>query len=218
MPKERVSNRMRRDAAVPAPRRLRGDRGAALAEAAILTPLFVTFIFGIFEFGAAYRDYLTLNNATSAAARQASISANSVDADYQVVHAIAKESAALPQSEVLHIVIFHATGPTSAPTAACMSGVHSAGTGTNYADVCNVYSANAFNWAPTSLNWGCGATASDRWWCPTVRKTALTGANGPPDFVGVYVQISHPYFTGLFGSSIVMSKTSVVKIEPQSLR
>ena len=218
MPEERVKSRMRRDAATPAPRRLRGDRGAILAEAAFLTPLYILFIFGIFEFGAAYRDYLTLNNATSAAARQASISANSIDADYQVVQAVAKESAALPQSEILHIVIFHASGPTSAPTTACMNGTPSSGTGSNYADACNVYTATAFSWAPTSLNWGCGLTASDRFWCPTVRKTALTGANGPPDFIGVYVQIKHPYITGLFGSSIVMSKTAVIKIEPQSLQ
>ena len=60
--------------------------------------------------------------------------------------------------------------------------------------------------------------ASDRWWCPTVRKSAQTGANGPPDYVGVFIRIKHPYITGLFGSSILMTKTSIIKIEPQSLQ
>jgi Flp pilus assembly protein TadG len=219
MREERVRSRVRRDAVTPAPRRLRGDRGGTLAEAAILTPVYVMLLFGVLEFGGAFRDYLTLNNATTAAARQASISANSIDADYQVVQAIAKESSALPQNEILKIVIYHAATPSDPPSAGCLLGTATSGSGSpGYVGACNTYNSNAFGWGSANSNWGCGATAKDRFWCPTFRKSAQTGINGPPDFVGVYIQIRHPYITGLFGTSIVMSKTDIIKIEPQSLQ
>ncbi len=38
-----------------------------------------------------------------------------------------------------------------------------------------------------------------------------------PDYVGVYVEITHKWITGLFGSSIKMSDTSVTRLEPQKL-
>ena len=36
-------------------RRLRGDGGAIMAEAALLTPFFITLVFGMLEFGGAWR-------------------------------------------------------------------------------------------------------------------------------------------------------------------
>ena len=53
---------------------------------------------------------------------------------------------------------------------------------------------------------------------PDGAQDALTGIHGPPDYVGVYIEIIHPYITGLFGSSITHDKTTVIKIEPQSLQ
>jgi Flp pilus assembly protein TadG len=218
MPIERHSERPRGRRDPSRARRGRGDRGAILAEAAFVTPIFIILIFGIIEFGGAFRDYLTLNNATTNAARQASISANSPDADYQIIQTIKKQSAALNPSEVTHIVVFHPSTPSSSPTASCMAGTASVGTGTNYTDACNVYTNTAFSWASNSTNFGCASASADQYWCPTNRKAALTGANGPPDYIGVYIQIVHPYFTGLFGKSITMSKTAIIKIEPQSLQ
>lgn len=219
MPEERVRRQVRRGAVTPAPLRFRGDGGAIIVEAAFLTPLFVLFIFGILEFGSAFRDYLTLNNATGAGAREASIAANNEGADYEIVQAIKSASVALPSSEILHIVVFHPSAPDGVPTASCKAGNPSVGTGgSSFTDACNTYTSTAFGWSSTSLNWGCGATAADRYWCPTARNYALTGAHSPPDYVGVYIQVLHPYITGLFGSSILMAKTSVIKIEPQSLQ
>jgi hypothetical protein len=219
-PRARPSRR--RAPGLERPRRFQGDRGAILAEAAFVTPVFMVLMIGILEFGGAFRDYLTLNNATTAAARQASISANSADADYQILKAIKSQSKALPSSEILHIVVFHPATPTSSPTSGCIGGTGSSGMtvgSLTYVDACNVYTATSLTWSSASSNFGCGATASDRYWCPTNRKFAETNTqgNGPPDYVGIYIQIKHPYITGLFGSSITMSKTAIIKIEPQSL-
>ena len=40
---------------------------------------------------------------------------------------------------------------------------------------------------------------------------------GPPDYVGVYVKITHPWITGLFGSNLTMTSNNVTQLEPQKL-
>ena len=67
---------------MPAPRRLHGDRGSIIAEAALLTPFFITLLFGMLEFGGAFRDYLTVANASAAAAREGAIQGNNSTADW----------------------------------------------------------------------------------------------------------------------------------------
>jgi hypothetical protein len=111
-------------------RRGRGDTGAIIAEAALITPFFMFILFGILEFGGTFRDYLTLNNAVATASRKASVAANAPDADYGVVLTIRKEIGAMPLSQVQRIIIFHASGPNSAAPKTCLSGATgSAGSG-----------------------------------------------------------------------------------------
>src|SRR3954470_3369822 len=101
-------------------RRGRGDRGAILAESALITPLFIFIIFGIIEFGAAYRDYLTVANAAAQGTRMAAIQGNAPTADWLTLQAIKKASTAFPASQIQRIVIFHATsGTTSTVPSAC---------------------------------------------------------------------------------------------------
>ena len=90
-----------------------------MAEAALVTPVFIFLVFGILEFGGSFRDYLTLNNGTQTGARRASIAANANDADWQILTTINREMAAMPQSQIQRIVVFHANGPTSAVPSAC---------------------------------------------------------------------------------------------------
>lgn len=49
--------------------RLRGERGAALVEAALVLPLLLLVVFGIVEFGATYSSYLGLRDGVRQAAR-----------------------------------------------------------------------------------------------------------------------------------------------------
>jgi hypothetical protein len=58
----------------------------------------------------------------------------------------------------------------------------------------------------------------DNYWCPTTRKYALSGTNGPPDYVGVYVVGVHHNLVGLFGASFTFSNDTVIRIEPRALR
>lgn len=201
-------------------RRCRGDSGAVMAEAALVTPVFIFLVFGILEFGGSFRDYLTLNNGTQTGARRASIAANANDADWQILTTINREMAAMPQSQIQRIVVFHANGPTSAVPSACLSGSSgSPGSGTPlWTNACNVYVTPTWNtWVATDFGCGTVIPSPDRFWCPASRKYAATGTNGPPDYVGIYIQIKHKFITGLFGPDQTMNKSSIIQIEPQTL-
>jgi Flp pilus assembly protein TadG len=62
------------------PSRRRGERGAALLEAAITVPIILLIAVGIFEFGRAYQTWQVLTNAAREGARLAVIN-GSTDAD-----------------------------------------------------------------------------------------------------------------------------------------
>ena len=59
--------------------------GATLVESALIMPILLLFVFGIFEFGFAFRDYLAVSNIVRDAAREASVACNAADADYRIL-------------------------------------------------------------------------------------------------------------------------------------
>ena len=195
-------------------RRGRGDQGATLVESALITPVLLLFIFGIFEFGFAFRDYLAVANVTRDAAREASVAGNVLDADYRVLRAIDRASAALPDGAIDRIVVWEATGPTQDVPAGCKSGTPDDGTSGSY---CNVYADADLN--RPEVEFGCQEIAAgdpydskDRFWCPRDRDVS---AGSGLDYVGIYVEITHQYITGLFGDSVVFEDQMILKVEPQ---
>ncbi len=191
-------------------RRLRGDRGATLVEAAIVTPVLLLFIFGIFEFGFAFRDYLSVASATRDGAREASVAGNTSDADYRMLRAIQRGSAALPDGAIERVVVFRATAPGDLPASGCMAG-------TAVANVCNVYELADFN--KTVDEFKCDTAFNpepdpDRFWCPFDREASIGSGL---DYVGVWIRVTHDYVTGLFGSSVTFEDVVVLKVEPQGL-
>jgi Flp pilus assembly protein TadG len=196
--------------------RLRGDEGAALIEAAFVTPVFFLLIFGVLEFGSAFRTYLTLSNVTTTASRAAAVAGNDVDGDAQILTSIKKESAAISVSSIQRVVVYHASGPTDPVPSGCAGGTATSGTGSpSYTGACNVYTSADIS-TPTNAA-TCSITSPARFWCPSVRKVAATGTNGPPDYVGIYVSAQHSYITGLFGKTLSLKSTTVAKLEPNSL-
>lgn len=184
--------------------RMNGDRGATLVEAALVTPVLLLFIFGIFEFGLAFRDYLTVANSARDGVRTASVAGADLDADYRTLAAIAEASTVLPDDAIEEIVIFKATGPDDSPAANC----ESAGT-------CNRYVASDLERPPDEF--GCHTStiapnAPDRHWCPNTREVSVgTGL----DFIGVEVLVRHEYVTGLFGAAVDLDDRMILKVEPQ---
>lgn len=193
-------------------RRARGESGATLIESAIITPVLLLFIFGIFEFGFAFRDYLAVANSTRDAAREASVAGNVLDADYRMLRAVERASAALPDDALERIVIWEATGPDDEVPTGCKNGTADDG---SLGEYCNVYSASDL--LTVEADFGCDESAIapnalDRFWCPKDREVSV-GAG--LDYVGVYIRITHTYITGLFGDEIVFEDQMVLKVEPQ---
>jgi TadE-like protein len=189
----------------------RGDRGAALVEAAFITPVFALLIFGMLEFGLTFRDYLTVANVSRDGARAASAYGDSLYADYNIIQVARQSSKGFRPNEIRRLVIFDAGSvggnilSSSHPAHACLTA------SIGIADICNVYDSTDLALAKSYF--GCkSAQDLDRFWCPTSREVR---ASGPPDYIGVYVKARHDFITGLFGPGMDLTDVLVMRIEPQ---
>jgi hypothetical protein len=188
------------------------DRGAALIEAALVTPVLMWLLLSIMEGGLLFRDWLSLGNMTAGGVRAAAISGSDGLADYVILQNLRKTGAGLARSQIDHIAIFKASSATSSVPSSCKTGPVSG--------TCNTYAPSDMDLPQTSTAFGCLAGVSkDRFWCPTTRKNAVfnTNGNGPPDWIGVYVRYTHRYISQLFGSTLVLEDQSITKLEPRRL-
>ena len=187
--------------------RRRGDRGAALVEGALVAPLFFLLILILLEFGLVFRQYLTLTSAVRSTARTASTGGNDGNADYLALQQLKSSVVAIQTSEIKFIVIYNAPTVESTPEndaslAGCLT--------SSQTNKCNRYLASDLSLGPSSF--GCGASAPDRFWCPTDRNVALTD---PPDYVGIYMKTSYTTFTGVFPNPFALTDSAVFRIEPR---
>ena len=152
-------------------RRARGYRGAALVEAAFITPVFALLIFGMVEFGLTFRDYLTVANVSRDSARAASAYGDGLYADYNVIQIALQSSKGFRPNEIQRLVIFDA-GSVSGNILDAAHPAHACLTATEGIDgVCNVYDNADLLLAKSSF--GCKATENlDRYWCPNTRRRA----------------------------------------------
>ncbi|MFA5564936.1 MAG: TadE/TadG family type IV pilus assembly protein [Acidimicrobiia bacterium] len=199
-----------------------GDRGAAMLETALITPVFFALIFGIIEFGLVYRDTLTAADAAGSGARMGAIlgprpTPTNVSADFEIIRAVRQSLGAIPVEWVDRIVVFKAQGPgagspTSQITNECKNGVSVPG-------LCNVYDpGNAFLAIQSSDNnaafFECPSGRACPW-APYTRK------NGPTvfdiEYLGVWIRIQRPGLTGLFAKEFTIEQASVVRLEPSDL-
>lgn len=198
--------------------KMRKERGAVLVEAAATATVFFALLFGVLEAGFLMSDYLATTSGSRAATRAATTKGNDADADYAILRQIKREMSALPTSNIDKIIIFKATGPGAAVPSACLTatlhqGISNSGTNT----YCNVYDRTDLSAA--SSKFGCTTsypTYYDCGWDPKTRRVAVsTGVS--PDFIGVYVKVTHPAITGFFLQSYTFSSTVVYPLEPRAL-
>lgn len=184
-----------------------GDRslGAVLVEATFVTPIFLMLVLGIMEVGLAMNDNLALASTVRAGSRYASASGADAYSDYGIIQSIRRESAALDQDKIQYVVVYKATKIGDPPDSRCRGG-------TSISNLCNVYTVEDFDEPKTK--WGCktGETL-DRYWCPMSRKVSLTAPG--PDYVGVWMQVRHPWLTRMFGEAITLDDSSVIRLEPR---
>ena len=196
------------------PRRCAGDDGAALVEAAFVTPVFLFVVLGILESGLLFRTYMAVGSSTQDGARTASILGDDTYADWEIIQDVQKSMSVVPQGQINNLVVFKAAGPSAVVPAACAS----SSSGTTSAN-CNTYVPSR-DWnlpAARKVDYNCTSPGFSAGYCPTTRKTALAGANSPPDYIGIYISVNHKYVTKLFGTTKALSATTITRLEPQSL-
>ena len=95
----------------PAPRRARGDDGAAMVEAAIVMPLLMLLVFGIIEWGLAFLSATSTNSASRSGARTASaLTLNTTYADQARLAVEQNLKGALPFATPQELWIYRVCG------------------------------------------------------------------------------------------------------------
>jgi len=193
-------------------RRRGGERGNTLVETAFVAPLFFLLLFGVIEGGYGLHERLSVANMALVGARSGSGSGAEPLADHRVLTAIKGGSGGVSGNQVSTIVVYKASGPGAVVPAGCKVA--------SVATVCNRYTGADL--ARPSTDFGCvgppgPVTKIDNAWCPSLRKTALGGGNGPPDYIGVYVLAAHRNLTGVLGNGITFESDTIMRIEPRTL-
>lgn len=186
--------------------RARGERGVVMVELALICPVLLLLLYGMAEYGMAFRDKANLSAAVRAGARVGASDRNSRLADYDVLQTLA---AATAKMTVDYVVIFKANSqPSGALPAACATFVDQAG-------LCNVYTgAEMKTLTAASFTHATCANEPDAPWCPTSRSIDLVAGR---DYLGVYVQARREWITsGLPGSGVTFAEVAVMQLEPGS--
>ena len=209
-----------RRAATTGPRsRLKGDDGSLLAELALVSPLLVVLLIGIFEFGMGWREVTNNSSATRSAARSITNVGSGRSADWAGLTAFATNMGRSKHITINRVVVYKTTSANGDPTdPTCLTIIPpAAGSGVNGA--CNIYSGTQIKTlgAAYLTNFGtsdtaCATGAWDHYWCPLNRKS---NQGDPPDYVGVYANFTYKSWTGLMPSSVTMTERLVMRIEPK---
>ena len=78
----------------------RSEKGQATTEFAVVLPILVVLLFGIIQFGIAFKDYLSLTDAVRAGARKAAVSRNLSDPVGATQTAVRNAAADLDQAKL----------------------------------------------------------------------------------------------------------------------
>ena len=206
-------------------RRDRSDCGAVLVEFAASVILLVTLAFGTVEFGLAWQDRNTLQTATRAGVRVGSNLGPASDTDYNVLLGVRSAITDLDVSNVTMVVVYKATAADGTIPTACANLTPPATlTATSViagpTDYCSAYSGAqlaALGTTITSTSFGCavGATTGklDCGWKPGTRQNLLSQGTGP-DYLGVWIKVKHDFVTKLFGATMNLTDSAVMRLEP----
>ncbi len=175
-------------------------------------PLLVLLVFGSIEFGLVFRDKLAIATAARSGARvgtadkDATGTAVNADDDYQVLQAVNVALGSLA-GQVKYVSIYNArTDANGAPGPGCTgAGAASQSTAGQECDV----------WSVSDLTASVASIKSSPKYVWTNRPIFLdTSAGLEPTYLGVYIEVTHPYVTHLFGSSRQISERAVFRFEP----
>jgi TadE-like protein len=160
------------------------ERGTALIEFTLVASLLFTLLFGIIEFGLAFRDRLTISNASQGAARVGSSLGDNDDADYEMLRSLEQSLGTLANSgvDIVRYVDVFAANSAGNPISGCPG------------SKCNRYLYSpgfkpGCDWNPCPNP----AIGYSGWsWAPSARDVELPGL----DVMGVRITFKHDWVTG----------------------
>jgi Flp pilus assembly protein TadG len=223
----RILNRpLHRRRHVPAPghEHCRAERGVTVVEFSFVALMLLTVVAGTVDYGRAWQSGMAINEATRTGARVGSGQAAQPNADYNALTGIRASLVASNKiDDVELVVIYKSTTANGAVPASC--------TGTSgWSGSCNVFTGpqlvalgpTSFNitWAvnpsdPPTGGTGCAnaGAAQYRGWCPNTRSNTQASA----DYYGVYIRYRQRNLFPILGTSRLMSRTAVMRLEPPSV-
>lgn len=171
------------------------DRGAALVEAAMVTPLLVLLVFGIIEFGLLFKDTSSVAAAAASGARTAATQARTNGYQDNVAAAVTgalSSVGATPQELVVYRVEKNGLNQPVNWSSAQITGC----------STCYKFTWSGGQWVPSG---GSGWAAAAQQACGPVATT---------DYVGVWIKARHDMLTGMFGSARTITEKTVMRLEP----
>ena len=175
------------------------ERGAALVEMAIIAPLLVLLVFGILEFGLAFKNKLTIAHSANAAARIGSTIGTDPEADMLILEAVEAGFNGLVNPTIVNYVDIYQSDD--------------AGNKLAY----NRYfwdGASACNWNPCPDPAGTPVYGNPSGWGDPGNRDVVLDSDGL-DTLGVEVQYTHNWVTSALGFSPQnWSEHARVRLEP----
>ena len=169
------------------------ERGSALVETAIVLSLLMILAIGAFEWGMAFRDWLSVSSATREGARVAASAGTVVLADCAILEATAGSLLAIDDSNIRLVEIYNAD-TTGAPTGQLQ------------------------RYRPKEPD-DPGASLVCTNWFPLLNAYPATGRDNigaERDWVGVRLEFTHSWKTGLFwwSGGVTWSDRTIILMEP----
>lgn len=168
------------------------DRGAALIETALVLSLLLTLALGAFEYGMAFREWLSVTNSTREGARVAAQSGDHSQADCRILEATAGALKALSGSQIVQVTIFESDSSGSFTSRQMRYRPPMSG---DVSLVCNN------NWFYLGGNWPSSSRDNDG----SVR-----------DWVGVRLEFEHHWITqfAFWSGSATWTDDTIMRMEP----
>jgi Flp pilus assembly protein TadG len=182
------------------------ERGAVLVEFAMVAMILVTVLAGTFDLGMAWRSGLGVTEAARAGARVGSGQGKALTADRSL---LLSAQAAMASSDLLPDVTRVVVYRSATADGVMPSGCKTTATNSN----CNVFTGTQFrNIIATSAltSTGCLTGSQSQNWCPTQRVTTQLTAQ----YIGVWIQIRYDYDFRLLGTSRLIERSAVMRLEP----
>ena len=182
-----------------------GDRGSSAVEAAIVTPVVMAMLFGIIEFGFFFKDYLAVAGGVRAGVRLASANPRNSSFAQNAANKVAASGQAMSLKDIQQLWVYK------------VDPLPPLGTGTDkpvgFTDFSNCTTCVKFRW-DAGTNAFIPITGGPDWPASTQNACSSSSSGGPPDRIGVYIQLKHNAFTGLVFNTLNISEASVMTLEP----